>query len=232
MDKTYSIPLKHQLGTYNLSDLTYSDDNALTIEYQDYGDIIEYEHPDNGINITLYGIKQNDFEQNLKAVYNENGELKTLLVNTENDSRLLFIYYDNTTDTRQQVLEFAESNADVIIEKILKFTDTAARLFIEYFRDGEYFDFHAKIGTPEQKSTIEKKYPQYKDIADFAGGYPSENIYGDNDRLGIMLRCEDIEENYDLFNLAVDLMISRIKEKAVPKINKSDDFKFIVGEYD
>ena len=232
MDKTYSIPLKHQSGTYTLGDLTSNTYNALTLEYKDYGDIIEYEHPDDGTNIILYGIKQNDFEQSLKAVYNESGELKTLSVSAENDNKLLFVHYDNTDDTRQQVLEFAESNADVIIEKILKFTDTAARLFIEYFRDGEYFDFHAKIGTPEQKSTIEKKYPQYKDIADFAGDYPSENIYGDNDRFGIMLRCADIEENYNLFNLAVDLMTSRIKEKAVPKINKSDDFKFIVGEYD
>ena len=118
MDKTYSIPLKHQSGTYTLGDLTSNTYNALTLEYKDYGDIIEYEHPDDGTNIILYGIKQNDFEQSLKAVYNESGELKTLSVSAENDNKLLFVHYDNTDDTRQQVLEFAESNADVIIEKI------------------------------------------------------------------------------------------------------------------
>ena len=230
MDKTYNIPLRHESGTYSFIDLITDNDKNLVLEYQKYGDIIEYEHPDNGNNIILYEIGKEDFEKSLKAVYNEKGELKTLSVNARNNDRLLYIHYENGEEAQQKILEFAADNADIIIKKISAFKGVVSRLFIEYFDDGEYFDFHAKLGTPEQQKEIIKKYG--KESEDWAGDYASENIYGDNDRFGIMIRCADTEENCNYFNLAVDLMAERIKEKSFTNLNKSDDFKFIAEEYD
>ena len=71
MDKTYIIPLQHQSGTYKFGELAANADNTLVLKYREFGDIIEYQHPDNGKYIVLYGIKKDCFEKSLKAVYNE-----------------------------------------------------------------------------------------------------------------------------------------------------------------
>ena len=228
MDKTYNIPLQHKSGMYPLGDLDTITDDNITLEYWKYGDIFEYDNPNSGRNIRLYGIPNSDFEQTLKALYSKNRELKSLTVTVKNKDILMYIHYDNEEDTRNSILDCSKEIADIIIEKISQCSDVVSRLFIEYFSDGEYFDIHAKIGTPEEQKLIEEKYG--KDSGDWAGNYSSKNIYGDNGRLGIMVQCSEDTNSY--FKIAVEKIISKVEENAVTKLNKTDDFKFIVCEYD
>ena len=87
------------------------------------------------------------------------------------------------------------------------------------------------LGTPEQKESLEKEYPQYDDIGDNSGDYSSDLIFGDNHTFKIMLSCAEYEE-FDFFQYAVDIMTERVREKTVDRLQKSDDFKFISMQYD
>ena len=46
-----------------------------------------------------------------------------------------------------------------------------------------------------------------------------------------MVSCADNDE-FDYFQFAVDIMTELIKEKAVVKLDKADDFEFLCMEYD
>lgn len=109
--------------------------------------------------------------------------------------------------------------------------DAISRLFVEYFNDGEAMDFHAKIGTEEEKTALEKKYPEYADIGDSCGDYSSELLSGDNHKLKVMVSCAD-NKDFDFFQYAVDIMAQFIEEKAPELLNKAYDFKFLCMEYD
>lgn len=47
--------------------------------------------------------------------------------------------------------QFAIENTKDITSKIIKCKDIISRLFIEYFSDGGYIDFHVKIATKHKK---------------------------------------------------------------------------------
>ena len=154
-----------------------------------------------------------------------------LTINRNSIEELLYIYYENEGEAQKEIEKFAHKNADIILDKIGMCKDAVSRLFVEYFNDGEYMDFHVKIGTEADKSALEKKYPKYKDIGDSCGDYPSKILGGDNDRLKVMISCADNDE-FDYFRYAVDIMIQVIKEKASHILKKADDFKFVCVEYD
>ena len=92
-------------------------------------------------------------------------------------------------------------------------------------------DFHAKIGTKEQKDAVMAKYPDSPYVADNPGDYPSDMVYGDNETLKIMVLCADRDE-MDFWKFATDIMEKRIEEKAVAKLDKAEDFEFLATEYD
>lgn len=233
MTQTYDIPIRFKEGAYGIGDFEKGTDGAIRLNYEKFGDIVSYNVSDSryGGVITMYGITQKEIEETLKAVYSDNGDLEHITVNVRNKDLLLYIRFENAQDAKKKIESFAIENADNITEKLCMCKETISRLFIEYFNDGECIDFHAKIGTADQKAALEKKYPGVCSIIDSCGDYPGENIKGDNDRLKIMIRCADSEE-MDFFQFAVALMTERIKEKALKSINISNDFKFICAEYD
>lgn len=233
MSKTYNIPLKHEAGVYGLQDLKKSTEDAIELQYSEYGEIVTYKLPncESRNEIRMYSIPKKLLETTLKATYNHTGHLKRITVHVKDKDMLLYIHYENMEEAKKEIEKFALENANDIIAKISMCKDVVSRLFLEYFNDGEYIDFHAKIGTEAQKIALEKKYTEYEDIADSCGDYDSEMIEGDNDRLKIMISCANKEE-FNYFRFAVDIMTQIIQEKAVEKLNKADDFKFLCMEYD
>lgn len=233
MEEIYSIPVKFKEGTYGINELIVDDENALELNYSDYGGIVTYEVPDieYGGEVRLYDIPKDILDITLKAAYDTNGHLKTVTISRNGKEELLYIYYENEEEAKKEIEKFAHENADSILDKISMCKDAVSRLFIEFFNDGECMDFHVKLGTEAEKTALEKQYPEYEDIGDSCGDYPSEIFCGDNDRLKVMVSCADNDE-FDYFQHAVDIMVQLIEEKAPHILNKADDFKLLCEEYD
>lgn len=233
MENIYSIPVNYKEGTYGINELNADDESTIDLKYSDYGDIVTYRVPDieYGGEIRLYGIAKDVLDTTLNATYDVNGHLKMLTISRNSKEELLYIYYENAGDAQKEIGKFAHENANIILDKVGMCKDGVSRLFIEYFNDGEYRDFHVKLGTEAEKLALEKRYPDDEDICDSCGDYPSEILGGDNDRLKVMVSCADNDE-FDYFQYAVDIMVQLIEEKAPDMLNKADDFKLLCAEYD
>lgn len=234
----YNIPLNFKEGVYGISSLNGCSGDMLELELDEEYKILTYYIPGNIIpgyewrsKINIYSIPGDELDGTLEASYNSNGHLKKVTTKNNNKERLLYIYYENIEDAKSGIRKFAETNADIIIEKICACQDKVSRLFTEKFNDGGYLDFHAKIGTKEQKEAVMAKYPDSPYVADNPGDYPSDMIDGDNEALMVMVLCADRDE-MDFWKFATDIMEKRIEEKAVAKLDKAEDFEFLATEYD
>ena len=240
MQDKYYIPLAFQKGEYGLSDLKNAGGEMLEIGYTDGPGIIEYSIPGSYHRPRIYGIPHYVLENSIKANYSDDGKLKTITVNnSKNENLLVYIRYDSEEEAKQEIRNFAIENARIITEQLVQSREKAARLFTEYYYDGEIMDYHAYIGTEEQKQKIKQKYPDDDSVVDNGGDYIiySEDytnlIYGDNNKLGTMVVCADTDSSETNFpDYAANIMNEYIRENAVDKLDKTDDFKFITGWYD
>lgn len=232
METIYNIPIRYKEGIYSFNELNEDEEDVIQLNYSDYGDIVTYEVPNIEYGeVRLYGIEKDVLDLTLKADYDENGHLKKITINREGNEELIYIYYENMEDAKKEIERFAYENVNSILDKISMCKEAVSRLFVEYFNDGECMDFHAKIGTEAQKMALEREYPEDDYISDSCGDYSSEILYGDNDRLQVMVLCADNDE-FDYFQYAVDIMTKLMEEKAPQLLNKADDFKFLCMEYD
>lgn len=234
MSKTYKIPIKYKKGLYSVNSFENLTGDMLILDYDENYQILEYKVPGFGHNnkITFYSIPQDKLQNTLKAAYNNDGHLRKITMDTGSEEMLLYIYYENIETARHEIKDFAIENANTIIEKICMCKDPVARLFIEYYSDGEHLDFHARIGTEIQKNKLLEKYPGDKYVIDNSGDYPIAGIIqGNNTKLMVMVLCAD-NSRTNFFQFAVDIMIEHIGEKAPEKLNKTDGFKYICSEYD
>lgn len=226
------LPMSYKEGSYGIGNFQEELDieDVVSFEYGDYGNTLTCYPPDNKT-FTLWGISKEELEESFTVFYDRTNRLKKITANVKDKEALLYIRYDDIEDAKQKIHDFAIKNADMIIDQICQCTDLVARLFVEYFSDGDCRDYHAVIGTAAQKEELEKKYPKSSDTYDWAGNFPSENIKGDNDTFVVMLSCAyDMDVNFFLY--AVDIMSERIREKAIAQLNKTPDFKFLCQEYD
>lgn len=231
MSNTYKIPMNYQTGRYHCSKLPAESTDCLELSY--YCDMISYEVPEYSKEARMYSVKADEIEASLTAEYNENGLLKKAEYICGEKTRLVYIRYADEAEARLRITEFAEKNADAISEKIISLNEKLARVFIEYFFDGEAVDFAARIGTPSDMQEVIDSYNGTMDAVDNGGDYPYENrIECDNETLGIMLMCAPADSDCQLFAYAAELMTERIRQKIDSAIDKSDDFKFIAEEYD
>lgn len=241
MPELPNIPLNYKEGVYGVSDFAQitdaDDDNAISLDYDTSYQMLTYGIPvgEDGREMTLFSVPEDDLFQTLRAVYAKDGTLQNVTATLDGCETLLYIHYENEEHARQELEKFAIQNADAIIAQIAEqtsqCTEAVARLFIEYYSDGDYMDYHAVIGTAAQMEALRQKYPGDSDVLDNAGDYPSDNIEGDNERLITMVRCA---EDYptETFLYTVDLMSKHIEEHALPILNKTADFKYICAAYD
>ena len=226
MSELYRIPLEHASGEYAVNTLDITDAPMLELSYEEYGDIVMYDVPYLEYNtVRLYAIPKAALDATLTASYSESGRLKRVTAVIGGKETLIYIGYESASEAVSEISAFAKANAERILTQISDCKEKVARLFIEYFNDGEYMDYHVKLGTNEEKISLPR------DCVDSCGDYRSENIKGDNDALKVMISCADNDE-YDYFELAVDIMTGLIREKSLPMLNMTKDFKLICAEYD
>lgn len=228
------IPITFKEGAYRLQDFSDEACDSIEFEHDTYGDTLTYTAPVEGYKreIVLYGIPKEEFWETVSAEYDAAGKLLKISALIQNKQILLYIYYADADCARQKIKEFALKNADAIAEEICKCKEVVSRLFVEYYYESQTMDFHALIGSLAQKEQLLKEHPKYHDIVDYPGDYPSDLIKGDNDALLVMINCVIDDNMHEFFQYAVEIMEARIQEKAIDKLRKTDDFKFISMEYD
>lgn len=239
MADKYKIPLHFKKGKFNLKDLSQNDDNSIVLSLGQY-DILSYLVPEYETEVRIYSVNEQDVKETLSAVYDDNGQLENIKFCHNGKTKLVYIHFNDDEDAKEKIWNFSKFNADKISDEIIKCKEKTARLFIEYFYDGVAVDFAAKVGTVADKQAVidslsekAKQRGLDKTVIDNCGDYPHKNrIVCDTDTFGIMLLCANPDINSELFGFAVSVMTNHIKERVLDIIDKSDDFKFIVQEYD
>ena len=228
------FPLTYKEGVYSVADFSQDieGDDAVSFDYDAQYQMLDYNIPvgQEWRKMTLYSVPEGELVRTLRAVYGKDGILQKITAVLKGRETLLYIRYENEEDAKEKIRRFAIRNADTIIEQIQQCIDVVARLFIDYYCDGDNMDYHAVIGTAAQMETV-KQNGHYKDSCDYAGNYSSENIEGDNRMLITIVRCAEGHPSEN-FQYAVEIMSKHIEKYALAALCKTEDFKFICAEYD
>ena len=229
-----NIPLTYKKGVYSIADFgqDIEGDNSVSFDYDAQYQILDYDIPvgKEQRKMTLYSVPEEELVRTLRAVYDKDGILQKITAVLKGRETLLYIRYESEEDAKEKIRRFAIRNADTIIEQIQQCIDVVARLFIDYYCDGDNMDYHAVIGTAAQMETV-KQNGHYKDSCDYSGNYSSENIEGDNRMLITIVRCAEGHPSEN-FQYAVEIMSKHIEKYALAALCKTEDFKFICAEYD
>lgn len=232
MTSEYYIPLNHSSGKYKLADLPSNDENGLTLSHNKY-DILSYSVPKHGTEVRLYSITEQMILDTLSASYDKDGQLEYIEITCGDMVKLVYIRFADEETAKETIWNFANYHADKIADEIINRKQKLARLFIEYFYDGEAVDFSVKPATSADVQAVIDSYDGSLDAIDNCGDYPYKNrISCDNDTLKIMLSCTSPDFSDDLFGFAVYVMTNRIKDRVLDVIDKTKDFKLIAGMYD
>ena len=229
-----NIPLTYREGVYSVGDFgqDIEGDNSVSFDYDAQYQMLDYDIPvgKEQRKMTLYSVPEGELVRTLRAVYGKDGILQKITAVLKGRETLLYIRYESEEDAKEKIRRFAIRNADTIIEQIQQCIDVVARLFIDYYCDGDNMDYHAVIGTASQMETVRQK-GHYEDSCDYSGNYSSENIEGDNRMLITMVRCAEGHPSEN-FQYAVEIMSKHIEKYALAALCKTEDFKFICAEYD
>ena len=229
-----NIPLTYKKGVYSIADFgqDIEGDNSVSFDYDAQYQMLDYDIPvgKEQRKMTLYSVPEEELVRTLRAVYDKDGILQKITAVLKGRETLLYIRYESEEDAKEKIRRFAIRNADTIIEQIQQCIDVVARLFIDYYCDGDNMDYHAVIGTAAQMETV-KQNGHYKDSCDYSGNYSSENIEGDNRMLITIVRCAEGHPSEN-FQYAVEIMSKHIEKYALAALCKTEDFKFICAEYD
>ena len=228
------IPLTYKEGVYSVVDFgqDIEGDNSVSFDYDAQYQMLDYDIPvgKEQRKMTLYSVPEGELVRTLRAVYGKDGTLQKITAVLKGRETLLYIRYESEEDAKEKIRRFAIQNADAIIKQIQQCIDVVARLFIDYYCDGDNMDYHAVIGTAAQMETV-KQNGHYKDSCDYSGNYSSENIEGDNRMLITIVRCAEGHPSEN-FQYAVEIMSKHIEKYALAALCKTEDFKFICEEYD
>ena len=228
------FPLTYKEGVYSVADFSQDieGDNAVFFDYDAQYQMLDYNIPvgQEWRKMTLYSVPEGELVRTLRAVYGKDGTLQKITAVLKGRETLLYIRYESEEDAKEKIRRFAIQNADAIIKQIQQCIDVVARLFIDYYCDGDNMDYHAVIGTAAQMEAVRQK-GHYEDSCDYSGNYSSENIEGDNRMLITMVRCAEGHPSEN-FQYAVEIMSKHIEKYALAALCKTEDFKFICAEYD
>ncbi len=234
MPELRNIPLTYKEGVHSV--VAFSKDingnDVISFDYDAQYQMLTYDIPvgKDRRKMTLYSVPEGELVRTLRAFYGKGGMLQKITAMLKSRETLLYIRYENEEDAKEKIRRFAIRNANAMIEQIQQCTDVMARLFIDYYCDGDNMDYHAVIGTAEQMETVRRKYRD-EDACDNSGNYPSESIEGDNRMLITMVRCAEGHPSEN-FRYAAEIMSNHIKKHALAALRKTEDFKYICAEYD
>lgn len=234
----YHIPQNFECGSYSLSELKQTGEQYVDLTFQTYEDYT----PGTG-RLTYSGsrtflLKRKDIDKNMKAVYSADGHIEKITIrNEDNNAEIpVYIFFSDTEAVKEAIKEPALKISESFSKQILSVEEPLSRVFLDYFYDGDCLEFYSIAITDEQRRAKEAEYPQYPDIADNSGDfyeYAFEKMDDECDYISTILSCvDDDEEQSELFYFAAEFIENEIKENVLDKISKTDDFKFISGEYD
>ena len=234
MLELHNIPLTYKEGVYSVVDFDQDieGDNSVSFDYDAQYQMLDYDIPvgKEQRKMTLYSVPEGELVRTLRAVYGKDGTLQKITAVLKGRETLLYIRYESEEDAKEKIRRFAIRNADAIIKQIQQCIDVVARLFIDYYCDGDNMDYHAVIGTAAEMEAVRQK-GHYEDSCDYSGNYSSENIEGDNRMLITIVRCAEGHPSEN-FQYAVEIMSKHIEKYALAALCKTEDFKFICAEYD
>ena len=234
MPELCNIPLTYIEGVHCAVDFSkdINGDDVISFDNDAQYQLLTYNIPvgKDRREMTLYSVPEGELVRTLRTFYGRGGMLQKITAMLKGRETLLYIRYENEEDAKEKIRRFAIRNANAMIEQIQQCTDVMARLFIDYYCDGDNMDYHAVIGTAEQMETVRRKYRD-EDTCDNSGNYPSEYIEGDNRMLITMVRCAQGHPSEN-FRYAVEIMSKHIEKYALAALRKTEDFKYICAEYD
>ena len=232
MKQEFYIPLNYESGKYCLKELLSTCKDILVLSLNESG-VLTYLVPEYKTQVRLYGITDDMLNDSLFVMYNDKRQLEYIKLIQNNKEKLVYIHIVDKNAEYNKISIFSELNTKVISENIMNCKEKIARLFIECFYDGEAVDLAAKIGTLDDMRNVSNNYGKDFDTINNSGNYPLEKrIECDNDTLGVILMCSPPESSDELFQFAVTTFSYCIKDHVLELIDKTEDFKFIVEEYD
>ena len=234
MPELHNIPLTYKEGVHSVVDFSkdINGDDAISFDYDAQYQILTYNIPvgKDRREMTLYSVPEGELVRTLRAFYGKGGMLQKITAMLRGRETLLYIRYENEEDAKEKIRRFAIRNANAMIEQIQQCTDVMARLFIDYYCDGDNMDYHAVVGTAAQMEEVRQK-GLYEDSCDYSGNYSSEYMEGDDRMLITMVRCAEGHPSEN-FRYAIEIMSQHIEKYALEALHKTEDFKFICAEYD
>lgn len=230
----YRIPLKFKAGEFKFNELnTDNTEDCLELDYDNEYQMINYDVPMYKSESRIYTVPRDKMPDGLTAVYDKNGELDKVEFDDNGHTRLFYVHFRNIGKSESAVLKFIKEQADKIAKEIISRKQTAARLFVGWFYDGEAVEIAVRTATTEEMREVIEYYNGDETAADNSGNYPVEKmITVDPEPLGVMLMCTMGNFRSMLFNKAVKTFEERLKSRVLDKIDKTEDFKFISEEYD
>lgn len=226
----YKIPLKYKPGEFAFHEINNDEGDCLTLDYDNEHQLLTYNVPLYGGEARLYTVPRELMPGALTALYDNNGNIEKVMLS---GTRLLYIYFKNVMAPERVILKFVKAEADRVSDAIMKRKQTLARIFVEKFYDGEAVDIAAKTATAEEVQAVIDKYDGDVTAADNSGDFPIENRLAlESEALGVMLMCADGLLRNRLFEKAVETFAERVKSKVLKKSKTTEDFQFIVEEYD
>lgn len=139
-----NIPLTYKEGVYSVVDFgqDIEGDNSVSFDYDAQYQMLDYDIPvgKEQRKMTLYSVPEGELIRTLRAVYGKDGTLQKITAVLKGRETLLYIRYESVEDAKEKIRRFAIRNADTIIEQIQQCKDVVARLFIDYYCDGDNMD--------------------------------------------------------------------------------------------
>lgn len=219
----YRIPLQYERGAYDAAVLPHRG-TCISVARTSFG-ALRYTHPEYGTEIIAYEVPA---DTTLLASYAKSGHLLRVEYTKNGGRKLLWTRTDAAC-----FQEFADAEARKISAQLLQCPQPAARLFFEWFYDGEAADFAAKTGTHADMAEIRARYGDDTDTIDNCADYPAEKrMPCDTDTFRIILLCTLPEMRGTRFTDTVRAMQRLISAEMQTALQKTDDYRVIAEEYD
>ena len=224
----YFVPLTLEEGQYMIEpeegDPNASGEGYLHIARTEYS-FLEYRHPEFGDAIRVYEAPE---DLTMIAAYGKDGALSQVSFKVSGSELPRLVYLK-----KPFWMGFISLTEFKMRRQILRETGEVSRLFFDSFYDGDAVDFYALAGTPEDMEAIRAHYGADTGAVNNSGDYPSEKqIRCDTEQFRIMLFCTPPEQRVQMYRDTVRQIIGGITGNALPKLNKTMDFRLIAGEYD
>ncbi len=147
MPELRNIPLTYKEGVHSVVDFSkdINGGDAISFDYDAQYQMLTYNIPvgKDRREMTLYSVPEGELVRTLRAFYGKGGMLQKITAMLKGRETLLYIRYENEKDAKAKIRRFAIRNANAMIEQIQQCTDVIARLFIDYYSDGDNMDYHA-----------------------------------------------------------------------------------------